>query len=114
MTRVKSGMITHKKHKKALDRSKGYRGHRGKLYNQAKIAQMQAGLHSFKDRKNRKRVFRKLWIARVNAACRAMGTSYSRLIDGMTKKNILIDRKILADLAVSEKDTFDAIVKAAK
>jgi large subunit ribosomal protein L20 len=114
MSRVKRGVTAHRRHRKVVKAAKGYRGLRSKTFQQAKNAVMKAGLHSYRDRRNRKRVFRQLWITRINAACRELGISYSRLIDGMTKKGVAINRKMLAELAVNEPETFKAIVEAVK
>ncbi|MDD3861611.1 MAG: 50S ribosomal protein L20 [Candidatus Gracilibacteria bacterium] len=114
MTRVKRGVTAHRRHRKIVKAAKGFRGQRHKNFAQAKPAVLKQGLHSYVGRKNRKRVFRRLWIVRINAACRELGIKYSRLIDGLTKMDIVIDRKILADLAVKEPQTFKAIVEEAK
>lgn len=113
MTRIKRGVTAHRRHKKYINAAKGYRGLRHKIFNQAKNAAMKAGLHSYVDRKKKKRVFRRLWIVRINAACRMYGVKYSRFIYGLTVKNIKVDRKILADLAVSEPETFKAVLDKA-
>lgn len=114
MPRVKGGVITKKRHKKIIKAAKGYRGQRHKLYSQAKIAGMKAGRYAFKDRRRKKREFRKLWIARINAACRPLGINYSRLVAGMTMKGILINRKMLAEMAVNDFETFKEVVKKVK
>jgi len=93
--------------------AKGYRGLRSKTFRQAKNAVMKAGIHSYRDRRLKKRTFRSLWIARINAACRALDVKYSRLIDGMTKKNISVNRKMLAEIAVSAPEAFKAVVEKA-
>jgi len=113
MTRVKRGVTAHRRHRKVVKAAKGYRGLRSKTFKQAKNAVAKAGMHAYKHRKTRKREFRRLWITRINAACRELGTSYSRFIDGMTKKGIEVNRKILAELAVSEPEAFKAVVEAA-
>lgn len=113
MTRVKSGENAHRRHRKIVKAAKGYRGLRSKTFKQAKNALMKAGLHAYTHRRTRKREFRRLWIARINAACRAHGVAYSRLIDGMTKKGIELNRKILAELAIHEPKAFKAVVDAA-
>lgn len=114
MTRVKRGEHAHRRHRKVVKAAKGYRGLRSRTFKQAKTALMKAGLNSYTHRRTRKRDFRRLWIARINAACRPLGINYSRLIDGMTKKSIEINRKMLAELAVSEPAAFKAVVEAAK
>lgn len=114
MTRVKSGENAHRRHRKAVKAAKGFRGLRSRNFRSAKNALMKAGQHAYTHRRTRKREFRRLWIARINAACREAGLSYSRLIDGMNKKGIEINRKMLAELAVSEPAAFKAVVEAAK
>lgn len=113
MTRVKRGVNTHRRHQKMLKAAKGYRGARSKLYRRAKAAVAKAGQHSFVDRKRKKRLYRQLWIVRVNNACRLHGTKYSLLINGMFKKNIAVNRKMLADLAVNNPEAFKALVAEA-
>merc|ERR1712098_715912 len=100
--------------KKILNQAKGYYGARSRVYRVAKQAVIKAGQYAYRDRRNRKRAFRALWIARINAGARANGLSYSRLIAGLKKANVEIDRKVLADLAVNEKAAFAAIVEKAK
>ena len=102
MARVKSGVVAKTRHKKILKKAKGYYGARSKLFKTAKQAVIKAGQYAYRDRRQRKRQFRALWIARINAASRAQGLSYSRLINGLNKANIEIDRKILADIAVND------------
>jgi len=114
MPRVKRGVTAHAKHKKVIDAAKGYRGRRKNVYRVAKQAVTKAGQYAYRDRRQRKRQFRILWIARINAGARECGISYSRLIDGLNKANIEIDRKVLAELAVNNKDAFVAIVEQAK
>lgn len=114
MTRIKRGVAAHKRHKRLLKETKGYRGLRSRTFKQAKTAWMKAGEHSYTDRKVKKRYFRKLWTVRLNAACRAQGFNYSRLIEGLARRAILIDRKILADLAMNEPESFAKILEAAK
>ena len=113
MTRVKSGENAHRRHRKVIKAAKGYRGLRSKTFKQAKNAVMKAGMHAYTHRRTRKREFRRLWIARINSACRAHGVAYSRLIDGMTKKGIELNRKILAELAIHEPNAFKAVVDVA-
>ncbi|MBT3704688.1 50S ribosomal protein L20 [Candidatus Peregrinibacteria bacterium] len=113
MTRVKRGVTTHRRHQKTLKAAKGYRGHRSKLFRAAKNAVTKAGQNAYRDRKLKKRTFRTLWIARINAACRAHGSKYSALIDGCFKKDIRINRKMLAELAANNPDTFKAVLDEA-
>jgi len=113
MTRVKRGVTAHRRHHKILKGAKGYRGGRSKLFCAAKIAVIKAGLHAYRDRKFRKRSFRQLWIARINAVCRQLGTKYSLLIDACFKKNIQVNRKMMAELAVKEPEVFKAFVEEA-
>ena len=114
MARVKRGVTAHAKHKKVMDKAKGYYGARRKVYRIAKQAVIKAGQYAYRDRRQRKRQFRALWIARINAAARENGLSYSRMINGLKKANIEIDRKVLADLAVFDKAAFGAIAQQAK
>jgi len=114
MPRVKRGVTAHARHKKVLDAAKGFRGRRGNVYRIAKEAVMKAGQYAYRDRRQRKRDFRALWIARINAAAREMGLSYSALINGLKKAEIEVDRKMLADLAVADKAAFKRIAEQAK
>jgi len=114
MARVKRGVIAHARHKKIMDQAKGYYGARRKVYRIAKQAVIKAGQYAYRDRRQRKRQFRALWIARINAAARENGLSYSRLINGLRKANVEIDRKVLADIAVFDKAAFSAIAEQAK
>jgi len=114
MARVKRGVIAKARHKKILKLAKGYYGARSRVYRVAKQAVIKAGQYAYRDRKQRKRQFRALWIARINAGARQHGLSYSRLIAGLKLANILVDRKVLADLAVHDKSTFATIVEQAK
>ena len=114
MPRVKRGVTARARHKKVLALAKGFRGRRGNVYRIAKQAVMKAGQYAYRDRRTKKRVFRQLWIARINAAARTNGMSYSRFINGLKKASIEIDRKILADIAVFDKVTFTALVEKAK
>jgi len=109
MPRVKRGVTARARHKKVLAKSKGFRGRRGNVYRVAKEAVMKAGQYAYRDRRNRKRDIRALWIARINAAVREMGMSYSAFMAGMKKAKIEIDRKVLADLAVLDKPAFAKI-----
>ncbi len=114
MPRVKRGVTAHRRHKKVLKAAKGYYGARSRVYRVASQAVTRAGQYAYRDRKVRKRVFRSLWIQRINAAARECGLSYSRLMDGLKKKDIEIDRRVLADLAVNEKEAFVALAEKAK
>ncbi|MBT4835833.1 MAG: 50S ribosomal protein L20 [Methylococcales bacterium] len=114
MPRVKRGVTAHARHKKVLKAAKGYYGARRKVYRVAKQAVIKAGQYAYRDRKQRKRQFRQLWITRINAAARDNGLSYSRLINGLKLASIEIDRKVLADIAVFDKDGFSQLVESAK
>ena len=114
MPRVKRGVTARARHKKVLALAKGYRGRRGNVFRIAKQAVMRAGQYAYRDRRNRKRVFRALWIARINAASREHGLSYSRLINGLSRASIGLDRKVLAELVVNDKAAFATIVGQAK
>ncbi len=114
MARVKRGVTAGRRHKKVLGKAKGYYNARRKIYRTAKQAVIKAGQYAYRDRKQRKRQFRALWIVRINAASRMYGISYSRLINGLTKANVAIDRKVLADIAVRDIEAFGEIAKTAK
>lgn len=114
MARVKRGVVARRRHKKILKQAKGYYGARSRVFRVAKQAVIKAGQYAYRDRRQRKRQFRALWIARINAAARINGLSYSRFIAGLKKANIEIDRKVLADLAVYEQGAFTAVVEKAK
>ena len=114
MPRVKRGVTARARHKKVLDQAKGVRGRRKNVYRIAKEAVMKAGQYAYRDRRNKKREFRVLWIARINAAVRESGMTYSRFMAGLKKAAIDIDRKVLADLAVQDKPAFSRIVEQAK
>jgi large subunit ribosomal protein L20 len=114
MPRVKRGVTAHARHKKVLDQAKGYYGARSKVYRVAKQAVIKAGQYAYRDRRQRKRQFRALWIARINAAARMNGLSYSRMMDGLNKAGVDIDRKILADLAFQDEAAFAALAEQAK
>ncbi|MDI4638532.1 MULTISPECIES: 50S ribosomal protein L20 [Halomonadaceae] len=114
MTRVKRGVVARRRHKKIMKQAKGYYGARSRVFRVAKQAVIKAGQYAYRDRRVRKRQFRALWIARINAAARNNGLSYSRFIAGLKQAGIEIDRKVLADLAVHEKAAFAAIVEKAK
>lgn len=114
MPRVKRGVTAHARHKKILNLAKGYRGRRKNVYRIAKQAVMKAGQYAYRDRRQRKRVFRALWIARINAAARELGMSYSVFMNGLKRASIEVDRKVLADLAVFDKQAFEKIAEQAK
>jgi large subunit ribosomal protein L20 len=114
MARVKRGVTAKARHKKVLDQAKGYYGARRSVYRVAKQAVIKAAQYAYRDRKQRKREFRRLWIVRINAAARLNGLSYSRLIAGLQKASIEIDRKVLADLAVFDQVAFASIAEKAK
>ncbi|MEE8093478.1 MAG: 50S ribosomal protein L20 [Gammaproteobacteria bacterium] len=114
MARVKRGVVAKARHKKVLDQAKGYYGARSKIYRVAKQAVIKAGQYAYRDRRQRKRQFRALWITRINAAARIQGLSYSQLIHGLNRAEIEVDRKILADIAVHDQAAFAVIAEAAK
>lgn len=114
MPRVKRGVTAHAKHKKVMDKAKGYYGARKNVYRVAVQAVTKAGQYAYRDRRQRKRQFRALWIARINAAARECGINYSRLINGLKKADIAIDRKVLADIAVFDKVAFAQLAEQAK
>ncbi|MDA0983956.1 MAG: 50S ribosomal protein L20 [Proteobacteria bacterium] len=114
MPRVKRGVTARARHKKVLAKAKGFRGRRGNVYRVAKEAVMKAGQYAYRDRRTKKRDFRALWIARINAAVRELGLTYSAFMSGMKKANIEIDRKVLADLAVLDKPAFARIANQVK
>ena len=114
MPRVKRGVTARARHKKVLELAKGFRGRRGNVYRVAKEAVMKAGQYAYRDRRNKKRDFRALWIVRINAAVREFGMSYSAFINGLKKAEIEIDRKVLADLAVHDRPAFNKIAEQAK
>ncbi len=114
MTRVKGGTVTRKRHKRLIKQVRGYYGTRRNLFRRAKEARTKALWYSYRDRRNKKRDLRRLWIARINAAARLNGTTYSRLIHAMREADIRINRKFLADMAVRDPKAFTAVVKAAK
>ena len=113
MPRVTKSVTAKAKHKKVLSATKGHYGARSRLFRTAKQSNIKSLQYAFRDRKNRKRAFRALWISRINAASRALGISYSKLINGMTTNNIIIDRKILSDIAIHDPSTFEKIVQSA-
>ena len=114
MPRVKSGVTAHKRHNKILKLAKGYKGSKSKQFKKANETVMKALYYARRDRRAKKGVFRRLWIARINAAARANGISYSRLIAGLTKVGVEVNRKMLADLAVSDANAFAKMVEVAK
>jgi len=114
MPRVKRGVTARARHKKVLALAKGYRGRRKNVYRVAKQAVMRAGQYAYRDRRNKKRVFRALWIARINAAARQHGVTYSVFMNGLKRASIELDRKVLADMAVTDKPAFAAIVNQVK
>ena len=114
MPRVKRGVTARARHKKILALAKGFRGRRKNVYRIAKEAVMKAGQYAYRDRRNRKRVFRRLWIARINAASRSLGLTYSKFMAGLKKASTEVDRKVLADLAVNDPAAFGSIVDKVK
>ncbi len=114
MARVKTAIITRKKHKKILKRAKGYYGAKGYRFRQAKQAVMKSGNYAFVGRKDKKSNFRKLWITRINAGARINGLTYSTLINGLKKANVIVNRKMLADLAITDEKAFSNICTIAK
>jgi large subunit ribosomal protein L20 len=112
MPRVTKSLTAKAKHKKVLKTTKGHYGARSRLFRTAKQSSIKSMQYAFRDRKNKKRSFRSLWIARINAAARSLGISYSQLINSMTEKDILINRKILSDIAVNDPITFEKIAKS--
>ena len=114
MARVKRGVTARRRHKKILSKAKGYYGARSRVFRVAKQAVTKAGQYAYRDRRQRKRQFRALWITRINAQSRANGLTYSRLINGLKKADIVLDRRVLADLAVHDKAAFGAVVNQAK
>ncbi|NRB42273.1 MAG: 50S ribosomal protein L20 [Pseudomonadales bacterium] len=114
MARVKRGVVARRRHKKVLKLAKGYYGARSRVFRVAKQAVIKAGQYAYRDRRQRKRQFRSLWITRINAASRLNGLSYSRFINGLKKAEIVLDRRVLADLAVHDKEAFAAVVEKAK
>lgn len=114
MARVKRGVIARARHKKVLKQAKGYKGARSRVYRVAKQAVIKAGQYAYRDRKDRKRQFRSLWIARINAAAREHGLSYSKFMNGLSKAEVAVDRKVLADIAVFDKPGFGKLVEQAK
>jgi len=114
MPRVKHSVATHKRHKKILKQAKGYWGARSKLYRRAKETVQRALVYSYRDRRVKKRQFRRLWITRISIACKNLGISYNRFIQGLKKAKVDLDRKMLADLAVNDPEAFGKLVELAK
>ncbi len=114
MSRVKGGVKTRRRHKKYLKMAKGYVGGRSKLYRTARETVERAGVFAYRDRRQRKRQIRRLWIVRISAAAKAAGISYSRFIDGLNKQGITLDRKVLADLAANDTAAFNQLVEKVK
>ena len=114
MARVKGGVTAHARHKKVLKKAKGYYGRRKNTFRAANAAVEKAGLYAYRDRKNKKRTFRALWIQRINAAVREEGLTYSRFISGLAKAGIELDRKVMADIAMNEPQAFKGLVAQAK
>jgi large subunit ribosomal protein L20 len=114
MPRVKRGVVARARHKKVIKQAKGYYGRRKNVYRVAKQAVIKAGQYAYRDRRQRKRQFRALWIARINAAARECGLSYSRFINGLMKAGVELDRKVLADIAVFDKAAFGQLAEQAK
>ena len=114
MARVKRGLMRHKRHKKTIEAAKGYWGRKKNVWHRAHEQVMKSGQYAFRDRRNRKRDFRRLWIARVNAACGECGIKYSEFIHGLIKNGIQVNRKMLSELAIADMEAFKAIVAQAK
>ena len=114
MSRVKGGVVTRRRHKKILKLAKGYWGRKSKTFRAANQQVLKSLTYAYRDRRNRKREFRRLWIARINAAARSQGLSYSRLINGLHKAGVAVDRKMLADLAVNDQQAFGQLVNVAR
>ena len=114
MTRVKNGVQTKRRHKKILKEASGYFGSKHRLYKSAKEQLMHSSVYAYRDRRNKKREFRKLWITRINAACRMNDISYSKFINGLTKAGIEVNRKMLAEIAINDMDAFKELVEVAK
>jgi large subunit ribosomal protein L20 len=114
MARVKRGKVAHRRHKKVLKEARGFVGGRHRLFRSAKESLMRAKRYAYRDRRTRRREFRRLWIARINAAARARGLTYSRFMQGLKSRGVILDRRSLADLAVRDQAAFDEIVATAK
>lgn len=113
MARVKRGLMRHKRHRKVVGEASGYFSRKGSTFKHAHEAVMKSGQYAFRDRRARKRDFRRLWIARISAACQESGVKYNELIHGMTEKGIQVNRKMLSELAIADMDAFKALVKQA-
>ena len=114
MARVRNGVVTKRRHKKILKAARGYFGSKHREFKSAKEQLMHAGAYAYRDRRQKKRDFRKLWIVRINAACREEGISYSRFIEGLNKAGILVNRKMLSEIAINNKEAFKKLVEASK
>ncbi|HEX8901114.1 50S ribosomal protein L20 [Vitreimonas sp.] len=114
MARVKGGVTAHARHKKVLKKAKGYYGRRSNTFRTANAAVEKAGLYAYRDRKAKKRVFRALWIQRINAAVREEGLTYSRFISGLAKAGVELDRKVMADIAMNQPEAFKGLITQAK
>lgn len=114
MPRTRGGVVTHRRRKKVLKRAKGYRGTRGKLFKSAKQTMIKAGQYARRDRRNRKRDFRALWITRIGAACAARGMQYSRFVNGLKHANVELNRKMLSEIAIFDPPAFDKLVELAR
>jgi len=114
MAKIKHSVATRKRKRKTLKAAKGYWGDRSKQYQQARRALMHALVYAYRDRKNKKREFRRLWITRINAACRQLGTTYSAFMNGLKKSKIALDRKMLAELAVKDSQAFKKLIESIK
>lgn len=114
MPRVKGGIVTRRRHKKILKLAKGYLGSKSRRYRIARQQLIKSGVYAYRDRRNRKRDFRRLWVIRINAAARQNGLSYSRLIDGLRKAGVAVNRKMLAELAVTDQEAFAQLVATAR
>ena len=112
MPRANSSVPRHRRHRKIIKQAKGYYGARSRTFKSAKDAVVKAGLYAYRDRRQRKRMFRRLWITRINAGCRLNGTTYSAFINGLKTKNINLDRKILAEIAETDSSAFTALIKS--
>jgi len=113
MARVKRGLMRHKRHKKIIDRASGYWGRKKNVFKRAHEQVMKSGQYAFRDRRNKKRDFRRLWIARISAACRQCDVKYSQVINGLTKKGIQVNRKMLSEMAIHDFSAFEKLVKEA-
>ncbi len=114
MARIKRGLMRHKRHKKIIEKASGYWGRKKNVFSRAHEQVMKSGQYAFRDRRARKRDFRRLWIARISAACRDTGLKYSQLIYGLNKQGIQINRKMLSELAIADRQAFDSIVAKVK